>query len=320
MTWGQIGRELTKKLQRLTDEPSIKALAQEVMEGINAEPTAKARGSALKMVRAEVLKAFPRLESEAPLYWHDSKGKGQDTRKWRHLIFKYLTLNSSDWDAIGDEAREEWKATQSTEQAKPTEQAKLTEEAKPTEQAKQTQKQKRTSKPKQFLKTMTIQQLELDSETEQTLQDALDHSGMSLEEFIKQAIKVYAKTVVGKSKQQVEDLSNVPTSELLTNTKYKTHPSRAEELTKRAIRAIIRHNTERATENADRWQITQSAIASLTGSRPQSVGEILKQYQSTVDDHNSKPEYGFTQYTNRKPGKKITDAINISELVPNGLE
>jgi len=41
---------------------------------------------------------------------------------------------------------------------------------------------------------------------------------------------------------------------------------------------------------------------------------------TAVDDHNNRPNYGFTDYTNRKPGKKITDVINLAELVPTGLD
>jgi hypothetical protein len=39
-----------------------------------------------------------------------------------------------------------------------------------------------------------------------------------------------------------------------------------------------------------------------------------------VADHNGKPEYAFTDYTNRKSGQKITDAINLFELVPDGID
>ncbi len=39
-----------------------------------------------------------------------------------------------------------------------------------------------------------------------------------------------------------------------------------------------------------------------------------------VDDHNNNPDYGLTDYSNRKLGKKITDVINLAELVPDGLD
>jgi hypothetical protein len=97
-----------------------------------------------------------------------------------------------------------------------------------------------------------------------------------------------------------------------------THPGRAEELTKRAIRAIKYFNTNIATEESDRWCITQSAIASLTGSRASAIGKILEQYKTEKDDHNQ--TYGLDNYSNRKPGKKIEEIINLSDLCPDGLE
>jgi hypothetical protein len=308
MTWGKTGKDIAKQLEDLSDEQSIKAVAAKTMQAIHAkEGTPEKRANALKMLNRELLKKFPRKEEETKSYYHDPSGKA-DLPKWRHLIFKYLTLDSSDWDVVGGEAREVYKAQNPTKQPETTE---------PT---KQTPKRQRTRKPKEFLKTMTIEQLNLDSETQQTLEEALNHSGMDLEDFIKQAIKVYARTIKGKAEQRSMDLANVSTEELLNDSKWKTQPGRAEELTKRAIAAIVKYNTEVATENADRWKITQSAIASLTGSRPQAVGEILKQYQTMVDDHNSKPEYAFTDYSNRKPGKKITDVINLAQLIPNGID
>jgi hypothetical protein len=113
--WGEVGRELAEKVKEATDEEVIKSLGEAASREIfNRESTSEGRANALKMMNRELLKHFPRLRSEAPAYWCDPKGK-ESLPKWRHLIFKYLTLSSSDWDEVGDEARLEWKATQ-TEQ------------------------------------------------------------------------------------------------------------------------------------------------------------------------------------------------------------
>lgn len=66
---------------------------------------------------------------------------------------------------------------------------------------------------------MTIENLNLDTETHAIVQDALNHSGMSLADFIKQACKVYGKTLVGKA-TQVNDLESISTEELLNNKNY----------------------------------------------------------------------------------------------------
>jgi hypothetical protein len=333
-TWGEKGRQLSKQLEGVIDESAIKKLAIATLKDIYQLPTADTRANAIKQINRELNKVFPRRESEIAGYWHDPKGK-EAQPKWRHLIFKHLTLSTEDWDKAGTEtrkgAREEWKATQPTEQ--PTEQPAEQPAEQPTEQpaeqvaqqaTEQPKKQrkprqpKQPKQPKQTLKTMTIEQLELDTDTQAILTNALEHSGMALEDFIKQAIKVYAKTVTGKAKQTSEDLSNISTQDLLNNPKYSTHPSRAEELTKRAIRAIKFFNANKATENADRWMITQSAIASLTGSRQGTIKQLLEQFKDDVDSHNQ--TYGLNAYSNRKPGKDITEIINLPELVPNGVD
>ena len=89
-TWGAVGREVAQKLVGVTDEASIKALGDATMQDIlNRESTPKERANALRMVKREIDKEYPRLESEAPLHWYDPRGK-ESLNKWRHLIFKTL--------------------------------------------------------------------------------------------------------------------------------------------------------------------------------------------------------------------------------------
>jgi hypothetical protein len=301
-TWGTVGRELAQKLEGVTDEAAIKALGDATMKDIlNREPTAKGRTNALRMVNREVDKQYPRLESEAPLHWHDPRGK-ESLKKWRHLIFKSLTLSTHDWDEAGDESRKEWKAQQHKETEQ--QQQEVTQQAKPVSPVSE---------------ALTIDQFQLDSESQQLVQEAISLSGMTLADFTRQALRVYAKTITGKTRKQSEDLATVPTDKLLNDPTYSTHPGRAEELTKRAIKAIKYYNANVATENADRWCITQSAIASLTGSRPSTVGKVLEQFKDDIESHNQ--SYGLDNYSNRKRGKpSIEETINLTELTPDGLD
>ncbi|MTJ10795.1 Rho termination factor N-terminal domain-containing protein [Anabaena sp. UHCC 0204] len=168
------------------------------------------------------------------------------------------------------------------------------------------------------LESMKIETLKLDADTQQKVQDALDYSGMSLADFIQKACTIYATTLTGKAKQFDSDLSEVETQELLS-AKYKTHPGRAREMVKRAIQAIKIHNSEMVSETGDRWHINQTAIQSLTGSKPQTVKEILADYQDDINSHNE--NYELTAYLNRKADKrKIEDVIDVVALVPNGIE
>lgn len=212
------------------------------------------------------------------------------------MIFKSLTLSTSDWNEAGDESRREWKAQQQevSPQVEPALEALSVDH-------------------------LTIDQFQLDGESHQLVQDAITLLGMTLEEFIRQALRVYAKTITGKSKKQSEDLSTIPTDKLLADSTYSTYPGRAEELTKRAIKAIKYYNANIATEKADRWCITQSAIASLTGSRANTVGKVLEQFKDDIESHNQ--TYELDNYSNRKRGKpSIEETINLAQLTPDGLD
>jgi len=288
-TFPDIARDIARMMEgREDDEDYLKSLAEKAIAVVREREPKNKQASAISRINRVLLGTYPRLESEAPNYWYDPEGQ-EKLFDWRHNIFKYLTLG---------------RGIKSV--PKPESQLIQTEAATPEE-------------PKQILSTMTIQQLDLDTETQATLEAALNHSGMLLKDFIKQAIKVYAKTITGRNKAASDDLSALPTDELLKDSKYNTHPGRAVELTKRAIRAIRIYNTEVATEPSDRWMITASAIACLIGSRQSTIKEIMPQYQTSIDDNNLNPEWNLNPYSNRKPGKKIDEIIQLAELVPDGI-
>jgi hypothetical protein len=290
--WDTLAQEVVKNLQTINDEQGIKNVCQSVVQKIKeAYPhTPNSRKNPLATVRKAVSAAFPSTSKQKhPWQFFTESGKG-NIKRWEHSALKYLTFSTEEWDAMGDEARQEWKAQQ---------QAKI--------------------EPKTAVTTtlndMNIEQLELDAETQKVVEEAIAHSGMSLADFVRQASQVYAKTVVGKVKQYESDLSAVTTQGLMGES-YKTHPGRAEELTRRAIYALETHNNQ-CTEKAQKWHINQTAIQTLTGSRPATVGKILEQYKTRISDHNAKHE--LNPYDNRKPGIKIDEAINLVEIVPDGL-
>ncbi len=149
------------------------------------------------------------------------------------------------------------------------------------------------------------------------VEEAIAHSGLSIAEFVRKSCQTYSAIVVGKAKMSNDDLTTVSTQDLLTNRVYKTHPNRAEELTRRAISALETHNNN-CTEKSQKWHINQTAIQSLTGSKPATVKEILKGCQQRLDDHNAK--HDLNPYDNRKPGQKLTEVIDLAALVPDGVD
>ena len=292
-----VGRDIAERIKgRECDEELLKAIASHAIDFAKKEVPQKQQ-SVVSRINDGILGTFPRSDKELPNYWFDAGGQS-DSKKWRHNIFKYLTLGRG--------------IKQPTE--KPDEQT--AEVATQQKTKPELLVESQTKQEELTLENMTIEQLELDAETTTILENALEQSGMELAQFIKKAIMVYAKTITGKTKQRGEDLANVPTDTLLNDPSFNTHPGRAEELTKRAIQAIKYFNANVATENADRWCITQSAIAKLTGSKPATIGKILEQYKDEIETHNQ--TYGLNDYSNRKRDKKIED-LKFAEYVPDGL-
>ncbi|MBD2667391.1 hypothetical protein [Richelia sinica] len=244
---------------------------------------------------------------DGQLYWQGTHESGLQTQKHKELehakkaAVSYLNGKLKNWNTAVEVKETKPEVTATVEAKAEVTTLAVVEEV----------------KPELTLESMNIEALQLDSETRQMVEGALAYSGKSLAEFIQQACKVYAKTIVGKVSNYESDLSAVPTTELLSSTKYKTHPGRADELARRAIVALENHNNN-CTEKHQKWMITQTAIQSLIGSKPATVKAILEGYKTRLDDHNSKHE--LSPYDNRKPGKRIEDVIDLAALVPDGID
>ncbi|MBW4591146.1 hypothetical protein G7B40_041225 [Aetokthonos hydrillicola Thurmond2011] len=304
MSWTELGIEIAKQVQdftELSDVEKIKTVAKTAMDKIYSERSEPAqRKSALDSMNKAIRSLYPTSKeqpsSKNPYHkLYREYGSGEK-KGWRHLIFEYLKLSSEDYDAISP-ARKQHREKQQQKTQEPTTQETIT-----------------------VKNLMNISQLELDTETEKMVEDALNRSKTSLPDFIKKACQVYAKTLVKKAEVSESDLAGVPTKDLLEDKKYQTHPGRAPELTKRAVIAIKKHNAS-VPETEDRWHITQSAITRLTGSRPAAVAKALEQFQ---DDIREMEDLGLNAYSNRK-GKdlegntrEIEKEINLVELVPDG--
>ncbi|MFB2834103.1 hypothetical protein, partial [Floridanema evergladense] len=255
----------------------------------------------------------PATEAKPEGYYYTDSSKGR-VKRFEHLALWYLTENTERWSVTGDDARREyWQGL-----------PKFGEPSTPPSEKKEISK-KPIVLTTEFLESAVIDGLELDEDTSEILKLALAHSGLDLAEFMQRAIKTYANTITGKIRRLEEDsLENIPTSELLKNSKYSTYPGRAEEMVRRAINAIKIYNSEVATEPKQRWIITQSLLSELTGSRGSIVQAAMKKYADDIESHNQKyPEFfnedgTLKQYFNRKRGVDISDEIDLVELVPNG--
>ena len=307
--WDDLAQDLVDKLGKAKKETTVKKLAGEVIEKIRQHyDKPNSRKNPLATIRKAVEAAYPSSNTqEYSLQYFTDKGVGHVDR-YQHLALKYLTFSSEEWDAVGDDARQQWKEQQET--VKP--------EVQETETVKPTKKQaEKTTKKQIRLNDMDISSLELDADIQEIVETAIAHSDITLADFIRRASEVYAKTIIGKVKLSSEDLSAVSTKDLRTDS-YKTHPGRAEELARRAIYALEMHNNT-CTEKAQKWHINQTAIQALTGSKPATIKAILEKYQTRLDDHNAK--HDLNPYDNRKGGgRKIDLEIDLVALVPDGLD
>lgn len=300
--WKEVAEELVRALEGETDEQEIAALCKAAVQEICDEyDKPNSRKNPLSTLRKVVSEKFPATSRQtAKWQYFTNSGKGNQPR-WEHLALKYLTLSEKDWDVLGGDDRAKWKASQ--QQIETTELEPTTKNL--------------------TLADMNIDQLELDPETKETVERAIAQTGMELADFVKKALQIYSKTVTGKIRKNEQDLTTVATKKLLDDKEFSTHPGRAEELTKRAIRAMTIHNDEVATEKDQKWCITQTAISELIGARASSVQRAMEPFKTMIEDHNAKHE--LTPYSNRKgkgeDGKprEIYNEIDLCKLVPDGL-
>lgn len=118
-----------------------------------------------------------------------------------------------------------------------------------------------------------------------------------------QAEKTEVKEV---NKVDEVDLSSVSFEEL--NKDYKTHLGSAEERMRRTVQAIKDFNDYVASENSQRWRITTSAVAQLSGSRSDRVAKFFEKYADDIESHNQK--YSFSAYHNRGKGD-VREVIKV---------
>ncbi|RCJ42538.1 hypothetical protein A6769_37230 [Nostoc punctiforme NIES-2108] len=304
--WDELGKQLAIQLKDVSTEEQIKELCENAVNQIRKTYSEiNSRKTPLSTLKKAILSAYPSTETQQhSLQYFTNKGKG-NIERYEHLALKYLTLSSEEWDKVGDNNRKDWKKE------------KLQKTVNQSETLSQSETVKQSETTTNDLETMTISQLNLDTKTEKLVSDAIAYSGISLADFIRKACKDQATTLLQKQKHNDKDLTNVSTEELLKDKKYKTHPSRADELVRRAIYALKNHN-DNCTEKSQKWHINQTAIQVLTGSKVEKIKKILENYQTQIDYHNN-TKHQLKPIDNRKE-IKIDDDIDLKILAPIGVD
>ncbi len=99
-TWGKIGEDIVRQMEGREDDDSLlQSLAENAVATVKRRESKDEQQVALNQINRAISKVYPRLSSETKNYWLDPKGK-QELPKWRHNIFKYMTLVSRKWEGI----------------------------------------------------------------------------------------------------------------------------------------------------------------------------------------------------------------------------
>lgn len=125
---------------------------------------------------------------------------------------------------------------------------------------------------------------------------AVQVSGMTQEQLAKRGLLKEARTALSLAKYQA-DLSEVDPEKLRDMTFRGVASTRIE----RVVTRIMDYN-DTCGEQKDRYCITPTLVANLSGSNRNAVREYFNSHKFMIDDHNSK--YSLTNADNRK-GKGI---------------
>ena len=146
--------------------------------------------------------------------------------------------------------------------------------------------------------------LELTLSEQDEVDKAVERSGMSLDQLTKRGLLKEARTALSLAKLQ-ERLEDTDPAKLKTMTFRGVASTRIEQV----IKKIMDYNDTRG-EQKDRYCISETLVAKLSGSNRNAVREYFNSHKIMIDDHNAK--YNLTNNDNRK-GKGI-DAKQVFSL------
>lgn len=309
----QVIDQAIAKLQNATDELTIKTIATKAWLKLEElVPNKNTFRNTRRQFRNAIESAFPCSEQSKLGYYFTNAGKGKQGR-YEHLALWYATTAKERWEVASDKARAQY-----FKELPPLPQPELQPELQPESQP-EPQPELQPEPQTIDIENMTIENLKLDVETQQIVEDAISQSGMSLPEFLQQACRVYAKTITGKTRKHSEDLSVVETKILRNDKAYSTHPGRAEELVKRAIRAI-KYQNGLATELSQKWMITQSLLVDMTGAKASAVKNAMAKYPEINDYNKALRDAGATDLLNRKGELKEDFCDEWTRIIESGID
>ncbi|NES19442.1 MAG: hypothetical protein F6K41_11050 [Symploca sp. SIO3E6] len=132
-----------------------------------------------------------------------------------------------------------------------------------------------------------------------------------INEWVKQALLQRAKAINALHERLNEDLSMVPSDELMNDKRYRTNPNASRELASRAVRAIKHWNY---SQPEHKWCITNKLISELTGVTPKAIAKVVE--GMGIEDYNAMQ--GLTPVVNRQIKAAvgtISEVVNIADML-----
>jgi len=129
-----------------------------------------------------------------------------------------------------------------------------------------------------------------------------------INEWVKQALLQRAKAINALHERLNEDLSLVPSKELMNDKKYRTNPNASKELASRAVRAIKEYNSQSPEH---RWCITNKLISELTGVTPKAIAKVVE--GMGIEDYNAM--MGLTPVVNRMTKAAVGSMSSVVSIV-----
>ncbi len=143
-----------------------------------------------------------------------------------------------------------------------------------------------------------------DDEVEQ-VKKALGES--DVREWLRQAIMQRASAINNKKAVMDEDLSEVSSEVLKHEKKYRTNPTAAQELVKRAVRVVKRWNHDHPDQ---KWCITNKLIGELTGVTVKAIAKAVE----GMDLEGYNKTHDLTPVVNRMVKASVGEASQVMSI------
>ena len=287
--WKDAMPEFNKAIASAKSEKQIKVACLQIKQAVldSYPDTPNSRRNPMSSIRKAVREKYPAQSGKSPHegvpfpYYFTDAGKGS-VERWEHLAIKHL---QEDWNLKDDLEKSE------TITPVPS-----------------TLSQSETITPAPMNENI-LSEVGLEGEELAAVKQALGDA--NIKEWVKQALLQRAKAINALHERLNEDLSLVPSDELMNDNRYRTNPNASRELASRAVRAIKDWNYNQPEH---KWCITNKLISELTGVTPKAIAKVVE--GMGIDDYNTMQ--GLTPVANRMTKAavgSIKDVVSIADML-----